>query len=147
MQVLHWTFSITNGVTNKVPSEDAVYDALALKLTQNNFTDITGSCTIVGWASYTTNSIRSVDMGDYYIVNGQVVGISNSSITQVVLPFTNNGMQLDDCRFAINNGTNIFARCVVLAGSNTVDFRATVAGALFSNLGSKAVYFTVIIEK
>jgi len=115
--------------------------------TKNNFTDITGSCTIVGWISFAINKIKAIDMGDYYIVNGQVVGISNSSTTQVVLPFTNNGVQLDDCRFAINNGTNIFARCLVSAGSNTVDFRATVSGSLFTSFGTKAIYFTVIIEK
>ena len=138
---------ITNGVTNKAPSEDAVFDALALKLTQNNFTDITGSCTIVGWISFSVNKIKAIDMGNYYIVNGQVIGTSNSSTTQVVLPFTNNGVQLDDCRFAINNGTNIFARCFVAAGSNTVDFRATVAGSTFSSVGTKAIYFTIVVEK
>ena len=113
----------------------------------NNWVDITASCSILGWISFAINKIKSVDMGSYYIVNGQVIGTSNSSTTQVVLPFTNNGVQLDDCRFAISNGTNIFARCFVLAGSNTVDFRATAAGSLFGSLGTKAIYFTVIIEK
>ena len=113
----------------------------------NSWVDITASCSILGWLSFAVNEIKSVDMGSYYIVNGQVVGTSNSSTTQVVLPFTNNGVQLDDCRFAINNGTNIFARCFVLAGSNTVDFRATAAGSLFSAVATKAIYFTVIIEK
>jgi hypothetical protein len=113
----------------------------------NSWVDITASCTIIGWLSFAINKIKSVDMGSYYIVNGQVTGTSNSSNTQVVLPFTNNGVQLDDCRFAISNGTNIFARCFVLAGSNTVDFRATAAGSLFGSLGTKAIYFTVIIEK
>lgn len=117
------------------------------KLQTSDWTDITSSCTINGWISFSVNKIKSIDMGNYYIVNGQVVGTSNSSTTQVVLPFTNNGVQLDDCRFAINNGTNIFARCFMSAGSNTVDFRSTAAGALFSSLGTKAIYFTVVVEK
>jgi hypothetical protein len=140
-----------NVLINSVANNDVLtYDSatsLWKNKQSNSWVDITASCTIIGWLSYSINKIKSVDMGSYYIVNGQVIGISNSSNTQVVLPFTNNGVQLDDCRFAINNGTNIFARCFVLAGSNIVDFRATVAGAVFASLGTKAVYFTVIIEK
>jgi hypothetical protein len=138
---------LINGVAN---NDVLTYDSatsLWKNKQSNSWVDITASCTIIGWLSFAINKIKSVDMGSYYIVNGQVTGTSNSSTTQVVLPFTNNGVQLDDCRFAISNGTNIFARCFVLAGSNTVDFRATAAGSLFGSLGTKAIYFTVIIEK
>jgi len=139
--------TITNGVTDKVPSEDAVFDALALKLTQNNFTDITGSCTIVGWASYTTNSIRAVDMGDYYIVTGYIVGTSNNITTTVQMPYTNNGHRQCYSGFGVNNGTSVFTRVLINGASDTIDFRTGAAGNAWLATGTKEITFNLIIEK
>lgn len=141
------TQTITNGVTDKVPSEDAVFDALALKLTQNNFTDITGSCTIVGWASYTTNSIRAVDMGDYYIVTGYIVGTSNSITTTVQMPYTNNGHRQGYSGYGVSNGTSVFTRVLINGASDTIDFRTGSAGNAWAATGTKEITFNLIIEK
>ncbi len=141
------TQTITNGVTDKVPSEDAVFDALALKLTQNNFTDITGSCTIVGWASYTTNSIRAVDMGDYYIVTGYIVGTSNSATTTVQMPYTNNGHRQCYSGYGVSNGTSVFTRVLINGASDTIDFRTGPGGNVWSATGTKEITFNLIIEK
>lgn len=142
------TQTITNGVTDKVPSEDAVFDALALKLTQNNFTDITGSCTIVGWASYTTNSIRAVDMGDYYIVTGYIVGTSNSATTSVQMPYTNNGHRQASTSYGVDNGISIgTVRVIINGASDTIDFKISAGGNHWTNTGTKEIDFNLIIEK
>ncbi len=68
---------ITNGVTNKVPSEDAVYDALSLKLTaSNNLSDVSNPITA-------RNNLKEWDL---YLTNGDQSTTSNvaSNVTDLV---------------------------------------------------------------
>lgn len=141
------TDAIVGGITTVAPSQNAVYNALLLKSDANSFIDITSSCTIVGWSFYTTNSIRSVDMGDYYIVTGYITGTSNSTTTSVQLPYTNNGYRQADCSYGVNNGTSLFIRIIINGASDTIDFKTTAGGNVWTNTGTKEVDFCLVIEK
>lgn len=118
-----------------------------VNLEKYNFTDITSLCTLVGWSSYTTNSIRSVDMGDYYIVTGYITGTSNSATTTVQLPYTNNGHRQADCGYGVNNGTSLFTRIILNGASGTIDFRTAAGGNTWTNSGTKEIDFCLIVEK
>jgi len=121
---------------------------LALKLTKNNFIDIVSSCVFVGWASYTTKSVRSVDMGDYYIVTGYVVGTSNNATTTIQLPYTNQGHRQVYSGYGVNGASgSIFTRILINGGSDTIDFRTGAAGNAWAITGTKEVSFNLIIEK
>jgi hypothetical protein len=111
------------------------------------FIDITGICTIVGWTSFTTNSIRAVDNGDYYTVTGTIIGTSNSTTTTVQLPYTNNGNRQAYCGYGVNNGTSIFTRVILSATSDTIDFRTGSGGNAWNATGTKEVNFCLIVKK
>lgn len=71
--------TITNGVTNKAPSEDAVFDALTLKLTSsNNLSELNNALT----------ARNNLGIWNIFLINGNQTTTSNvaSDITELVTP-------------------------------------------------------------
>ena len=136
---------ITDGVTDKAPSEDAVFDALALRIPQNSWVDISGTATIVGWSSYTYNKIQYKDLGDSYCIDVYISGTSNSGLTTIQLPFTltsNHGSIV----FVTNNGVSSAGRVICLSTA-TLDFRSSPAAAGWTASGLKQVSCNFTIKK
>lgn len=139
--------NVTSTQLNYLDATSSVQTQINSKLTKNDFIDITGSCTFVGWSSYTTQSVRAVDMGGYYIVTGYIVGTSNSSTTTIQIPYTNNGHRQGYSGYGVNNGASIFTRVLINGASDTIDFRTGAAGNAWAILGIKEVNFSLVIEK
>jgi hypothetical protein len=130
--------SITNGVTTIAPSQNAVFDALALKSPLNAVTDITSSCTIVGWSSFTTSVVTRIDLGNAYLVNVYISGTSNSGTASVQLDFTSS-INAGNYSYAVSNGTGVNGRVLIAAGSDTIDWRAAASGTSFAATGTKLI--------
>lgn len=98
--------TITDGVTNKAPSENAVFDALAGKL--NNTTDtFTGTLTLNGklqqsYTDVTYNDIRPVINQEYFYANPSTAVLSLTDFHGIDLLYNTTGSN-------INNLTNIYA--------------------------------------
>jgi hypothetical protein len=130
--------SITNGVTTIAPSQNAVFDALALKSPLNAVTDITSSCTIVGWSSFTTSVVTQIDLGNAYLINVYISGTSNIGTASVQLPYTSS-INCGNYSYAISNGSGVNGRVIIAAGSDTIDWRAAASGTSFAATGTKLI--------
>ena len=146
------TQTITNGVTDKIPSEDAVYDALANKQDKTNWTDISASSTITGWSSYTVKKIFELVENNKVTIFFYLSGTSNSATTNFTV--TNNANSNLDNFYApslvVNNGTasSNAGRATINASTNEVYFVTTwVNSATFTATGTKSVRGTIIYYK
>ena len=146
------TQTITNGVTDKIPSEDAVYDALANKQDKTNWTDISASSTITGWSSYTVKKIFELVENNKVTIFFYLSGTSNSATTNFTV--TNNANANLDNFYApslvVNNGTasSNAGRATINASTNEVYFVTTwVNSATFTATGTKSVRGTIIYYK
>lgn len=139
--------TIIDGSTNPVDG-NAVFDGLALKVTLNTLSNIFASCTVVGWASYTTSVVDVIDLGNVYMININISGTSNSATTTVQLPYTNNGHALlADITLGTSNGTNVNGRWVMSSGSDTISFNASATAGNYGATGTKSVYASLMLPK
>jgi hypothetical protein len=151
--------AIVNGATNYTPPLDAdkigiwdVANSLFKALTWanlkvalssifaplNSVVDITSLCTITGWASFTTCVVTRIDLGNAYLVNVYISGVSNSGTASVQLDFTSS-INAGNISYAVSNGTGVNGRVLIAAGSNTIDWRASVGGTSFAATGTKLI--------
>lgn len=80
--------SITDGVTNSAPSQNAVFDALALKATEGAWTDYSSTSTITGWSSFGKKYILYKKIGNLLYVRWDLDGISNATSATFTLPYS-----------------------------------------------------------
>lgn len=151
--------AIVNGATNYTPPLDSdkigiwdVANSLFKSLTWanlkvalssifaplNSVVDITSLCTITGWASFTTCVVTRIDLGNAYLVNVYISGVSNSGTASVQLDFTSS-INCGNYSYAVSNGSGVYGRVLIAAGSDTIDWRANAAGASFVATGTKLI--------
>jgi hypothetical protein len=155
---------ITNGVTDKAPSEDAVFDALATKqgtltltttgtsgvatlsggtlnipkYVDGDWVDYSATSTIVGWSSFTTKVIKYRVIGKQVFVNFYIEGISNSTSTTFTLPNTALYGSINYLRLA-NNGVISESFFRIISSSSTVTFFTTVVSSTWTASGTKTI--------
>jgi hypothetical protein len=134
--------SITDGVTTVAPSQNAVFDALALKTDKTSWVDYSASSTIVGWSSFTTRQIFYKIVDNMMFVNFFLEGTSNATTANFTLP---NNVALSSIMlgaFIINNGgisTNQVGRIDCASGSATINVFRDNTGTAFTASGTKRV--------
>ena len=117
----------------------------------NDWVDYTASSTVTGWGSFVYKSIWYQKRYKCIDVRVYVSGTSNSNAATITLPFSLKSAitpeQMMICRI-VNNGAGASGRCYISSGSNVLVFNATIDGANFASIGSKAVYldFTLPID-
>jgi hypothetical protein len=135
--------SITDGVTTVAPSQNAVFDALALKTDKTSWVDYSASSTIVGWSSFTANKFIWYKIIDgIMFVNFYLEGTSNATTATFTLPNVNTMLYMSLSAFIINNGgitTNQVGRITVPNGSSTVTVNRDNVGIAFTPSGSKTI--------
>ena len=151
--------AIVNGATNYTPPLDSdkigiwdVANSLFKSLTWanlkvalssifaplNSVVDITSLCTITGWSSFTTCVVTRIDLGNAYLVNVYISGVSNSGTASVQLDFTSS-INCGNYSYAVSNGSGVNGRVLIAAGSDTIDWRAAASGTSFAATGTKLV--------
>lgn len=104
----------------------------------NSVVDITSLCTITGWASFTTCVVTRIDLGNAYLVNVYISGVSNSGTASVQLDFTSS-INCGNYSYAVSNGSGVNGRVLIAAGSDTIDWRTNAAGGVFTASGTKLI--------
>ena len=137
------TDAIVDGVTTVAPSQNAVFDALALKTDKTDWVDYTAISTIVGWSSFTANKFIWYKIIDgIMFVNFYLEGTSNATTATFTLPNVNTMLYMSLSAFIINNGgitTNQVGRITVPNGSSTVTVNRDNVGIAFTPSGSKTI--------
>lgn len=108
--------------SNKVPTKNAVYDKV--ESIGGGWTDYSGTSTITGFSSYTTQGIQYCIIGKTMIVQFDIRGAGNGSTTSFTLP--NNasswGTQVFTVHTLNNNTTQSISYAEIAASSNQVSF-------------------------
>jgi hypothetical protein len=142
--------TIVNGVTDKAPSQNAVFDALNLKVDKTNWVDISLTSTIVGFSSFTTRVIRYKQISDNVIwVKGELSGVSNSGLLNFTIPFTSaNNVQNAGIAGVVNNNLTqtVYGVITSNANSNIVVIFRDFNGQGFTNSNNKSGRFSILIE-
>lgn len=151
--------AIVNGVTTKAPSQNAVFDALALKSDKSDFEDWTsfaGTSTVTSWVAPSITFLQYTRTGKVLTIRGRITGTSNSTTPPTLtIPFTlaNLGTgQGDFSLLYVNSGIASATAGVVVGIDNTNQiqfFRDGTLGSLaWTNSGTKTIAFlsTFIIQ-
>jgi len=130
--------SITNGVTTVAPSQNAVFDALALKTNNTDWIDYSNISTIVGFSSFTIKLIFYKIIDNIMFVNFSLQGTSNSTALTFTLPNTVINGLVAVSTYVVNNGNalNTSGRIIVSGTNVTLTTNGTGVGFLAS--GAKA---------
>jgi hypothetical protein len=135
--------SITDGVTTVAPSQNAVFDALALKTDKTSWVDYTAISTIVGWSSFTANKFIWYKIIDgIMFVNFCLEGTSNATSANFTLPNNSALLSITLGAFIINNGgitTNQAGRIECASGSSTINVFRDNTQTAFTASGLKRV--------
>jgi hypothetical protein len=142
--------SITNGVTDKAPSQNAVFDALALKQTQNNWVDYSSVVTLVGWSSTSVKFIKYLVQGKKVTIIFSFTGTSNANNITFSLPI-NAASSIPNTyglAYGQNNGVglNIPSVPFVLSNSTVCTVLRDNTGTAWTNSGTKKTEGTIIYE-
>jgi hypothetical protein len=158
---------ITNGVTDKAPSEDAVFDALATKqgtltltttgtsgvatlsggtlnipkYVDGDWVDYSSTSTIVGWSSFTDKIIFYRIIGKQVFINFSLTGTSNSTSVSFTLPVNlKTGVGgIFSFGFAVNNGTNSGSGSIQNSGVGTVVIYSNNIAGTWTASGTKSI--------
>jgi len=105
------------------------------------WTDYSGTSTIVGWSSYTTQKIFYKKVGKLVFVEFSLSGTSNSATTTFTLPFArhNNGYSLKVTIQITDNGAIATGLFELPSNSSTVTFYSTLGEAGWTASGTKGV--------
>jgi hypothetical protein len=143
--------SITNGVTTIAPSQNAVFDALALKIGQAVVTDTSATSTIVGWSSFSFKIIKEYDFGNgFVLVDYFLQGVSNSTTTSFTLINNNNSFQRKETNVGVgNNGivSNVNGIYLINGNSNVVSFFQNNSEIAFTSGNQKTIRGNFIYYK
>lgn len=122
--------TIVDGVTTVAPSQNAVFDALALKAPINN-ASFTGSFTIpTGALSITGGSTNNYVRGDGSIA-GTASAVRNTTVSSTTVATTPVavGTSFDNALILLQNQVNLkLDTSLILTGSATLDFPSTAPG-------------------
>lgn len=105
-----------------------------------DYTDYSGTSTVVGFSAFTTKLIYYKKLGKTVHVWYQLEGTSNSTALTFTLPFTSaNTHSVIVCGFTTDNGTTTTTGgyTLVLKNTSTAILRQNMAGATWSNVGTK----------
>jgi hypothetical protein len=105
------------------------------------WTDYSASSTIVGWSSFTYKEIYTRKIGSLLFVNFRLQGTSNATGATFTLPYSADGLTYSSSAYIIDNGTAQAnpGWVVSTAASATITVYKDMAGAAFTNSGTKAV--------
>jgi len=145
------TDAIVDGVTTVAPSQNAVFDALALKVDKTSWIDISATSTIVGFSDFTTKQIwyKRIDT-NLILVKANLAGTSNSGLLTFTIPFVsaNNVTNNISSAYVVNNGIYTLPIAVATCNPNTsvVNVFRDGVGTPFSISGTKLAQTTILIE-
>lgn len=138
--------AINDGTTAIAPSQNAVYDALALKTTRTAQSDYSSSSTVTGWSSFTHKTILTSKIGTRVFVNFYLSGTSNSTTISFTLPYTSASTTDNTVRqpwgAGEDNSTSLTSPGTIFLGANssTVEaYKDMSYGSAWTNSGSKTV--------
>lgn len=113
-------------------------------------TDISGSSTIVGWASFTVKQLRYRQVGKFIYVFYYLAGTSNDTATSFTVPVSPattmneyegvSGLHID------NGAVGTQPRWNLVSSGSVVTFFTTFAGGGWTASGSKDIRGTVVYE-
>lgn len=142
--------SIVNGVTDKAPSQNAVFDALALKTTQNAWIDYSSSVILVGWSSTSVKFIKYLVEGKKVTIIFSFTGISNTNNITFSLPINAASSIPNTYGYAYgqNLGIGLTNPSVpfVLSNSTVCTVLRDQNGTAWTNSGTKKTEGTIIYE-
>lgn len=144
--------NITNGVTDKAPSQNAVFDALALKVDKTSWVDWTASLGVTGFSSTTIlfSQYKVVD-NDIVLFEAEVTGTSNATGFTITLPFALSNTlftgNMAYIPYIVNNGTAAAGTAVIAVGSTTLTIYRDVISSVFTASGTKAVRLQIFYRK
>jgi hypothetical protein len=142
--------SITNGVTTVAPSQNAVFDALALKQTQNNWVDYSSVVTLVGWSSTSVKFIKYLVEGKKVTIIFSFTGTSNANNITFSLPINAASSIPTTYGYAYgqNNGSGFSNPSVpfVISNSTVCTVLRDALGTAWTNSGIKKTEGTIIYE-
>jgi hypothetical protein len=142
--------SITNGVTTVAPSQNAVFDALALKQTQNNWVDYSSVVTLVGWSSTSVKFIKYLVQGKKVTIIFSFTGTSNANNITFSLPINAASSIPTTCGYAYgqNNSSGLVNPSVpyVLSNSTVCTVLRDNGGTAWTASGIKKTEGTIIYE-
>ncbi len=142
--------------TTIAPSKTAVNTALNLKVDKSDFedwTDFSGTSTIVGWTTPTISYLRYTRTGKVLTIRGRITGTSNSFSTSFTIPFTlaNLGVSQSDLSGQFTNNSIASPTPSMFVGadnSNVVSVFRDGTALSWTNSGTKTISFltTFIIQ-
>lgn len=142
--------AIVDGVTDKAPSQNAVFDALALKLDKTTWTDYSATSTIGGFASLSANILRYIETGNFIYYYFNIGGVSNGA----TFTFTTHVPHAGGSYFAVgtynvNNGivSNNPPRIAVINGSSTITILRDFSGTTWTTSNNKQTSGMIVIQK
>jgi hypothetical protein len=142
--------SIVNGVTDKAPSQNAVFDALALKTTQNNWIDYSSSVILVGWSSTSVKFIKYLVEGKKVTIIFSFTGTSNTNNITFSLPINAASSIPNTYGYAYgqNNSSGFSNPSVpfVISNSTVCTVLRDALGTAWTNSGIKKTEGTIIYE-
>lgn len=105
------------------------------------WTDYSGTSTITGWASTTTEDIFYKKIGKLVFVQFYITGTSDSTNTTFTLPYT----QQSDLRLhvpirVVDNGTDAVGLATIAGGASTCVCFDTIAGSAWTASGTKTIW-------
>lgn len=108
------------------------------------WTDYSGTSTIVGWVTLTSQKIFYKKIGKTVFVSWMLEGTSNSTTTSFTLPFarsTDTGFSIYGSIPAEDNGAVISSAVSHLAsGASLIDFFKDITSAAWTSSGGKRIY-------
>ena len=140
--------SITDGVTTVAPSQNAVFDALALKTDKTDLVDYSATSTIIGWSSFTQKKIFYKILDDVMIVYFNLEGTSNASNISFTIPQNASEFSFLLSAYIINNGlaSNNPGRIGSASGSNVVTIQRDGQNTAFTASGVKRCSGQILIQ-
>jgi hypothetical protein len=136
------------GIVRVQNYNDAVEDITSLYTTApGEWIDISNTSTVVGWASFTTKSIKYMVINKMVVVTFNIQGTSNAVTSTFTVPIASSASAtaaVDVC-FGVDNGTPGVMTAALPVGTSTVNLVFNLA-LPWTNSGAKTASGHVIYE-
>jgi hypothetical protein len=121
-----------------------------INYSDTEFVDISGTSTIVGWASFTTKQLQERVKGEILNITCIISGTSNSTSTTFTLSANATSKvtaQYSAVKFTNNGAASAtFGLAEIVGGTNIITIYRTNTGASWSNSGTKTIRFSAEIQ-
>lgn len=139
--------TITNGVTDKAPNENAVFDALALKEDKSDWIDYSTTSTIIGFSSFINKVIKYKPKYKEALFYVNISGVSNSGLLNFTIPFNAIATSIFPCKITNNSlDQSAIGILYTTAGSDVVQVKINGAFGNFTSSNNKGFALTFSLE-